>query len=314
MPFGSSLTGAQNKPPSIHHVQPRSKLSENSMRSPDELLQSALAVITHAEGCAIGPILPLFSGGHDSTCACHVASRHRKWKGKVHHIDTGIGSKATRAHVDATAKELGWDLKVYRSPETYEKFVRERGFPGPGRHHWIYVRIKERCVRMICKKRGRVALITGCRKEESTRRMGTVEPIKLGETDKHGNRTNLNRVWVAPCHDWSSEEQAAYMDEFDLPRNPVKIALGMSGECFCGAFASPGELDRIRQHCPDVAAEIDRLAVIARECGTHDKWGTRPPREKGLVAVQSGPLCSSCDLRAMAAGIVFADSDGSKAT
>lgn len=280
------------------------------MRSPEELLASGLAVIDRAHNAGAGPLLPLFSGGHDSTCACHVAMQHPKWRGVVHHIDTGIGSKATRAHVEATAKELGWVLRIWKSLETYEKFIRERGFPGPGRHHWVYVRIKERCVRMMVKeykgKRnrfGRVALITGCRSQESVRRMGHVEPIKIGEVDSDGKRTNMNRVWTAPCHDWSSDEQQAYMHAFDLPRNPVKLALGMSGECFCGAFAAPGELERIRQHCPDVAEEIDRLTLVAQECGTWDKWGQRPT--KGEEEAESGPLCSSCDVRAKLAGVKF---------
>lgn len=291
------------------------------MRTPDELLASALAVIDKAfkTPAKYGikhryprQMVPLFSGGHDSTCACHVASFHWRFSGEVHHINTGIGSKRTLHHVRETAVELGWKLKEYRSPETYEKFVRERGFPGPGRHQWVYIRLKERCVRMMTKG-DRVALITGCRSQESTRRMGHVEPVKVGEwvTDKRtGEKKHvlLNRTWVAPCHDWSSEEQATYMDEHDIPKNPVKIALGMSGECFCGAFASPGEYERIKHYCPDVAAEIDRLAEIARECGKPCVWGTRPDQSKGVVVAESGPLCSTCDLRAHAAGVVFEDS------
>lgn len=280
------------------------------MRNPDELLASALAVIDRAQATAFGAMLPLFSGGHDSTAACHVASKHKKFRGAVYHIDTGIGSKRTRAHVEATAKELGWVLKVLKSSSTFEEYVRHNGFPGPGGHRFIYARLKERCVRQMTKRRGRVALVTGARVGESVRRMGTTIPIRVGEVEgaRAGKpkRVNRNRVWVAPCHDWTSEEQAAYMEEHDLPRNPVKIALGMSGECFCGAFAAPGELERIRHHCPDVADEIDRLADVARECGKHDKWGTRPDGSKGEQAAESGPLCSSCDLRAKAAGVVFA--------
>lgn len=253
---------------------------------------------------------PLFSGGHDSFCACHIASRHQRFEGEVHHINTGIGSVRTREFVEMVCREQGWKLNVYRSTETYEKFVRERGFPGPGRHHWVYARIKDRCVRQMTVGKPKTALITGCRSEESVRRMGTVEPLKVGEYEPSKDRwANIKRVWTAPCHDWSSEEQQLYMDEFDLPRNPVKLALGMSGECCCGAFAAPGEIDRIRHHCPDVACEIDRLTEIARECGTHDVWGTRPPREKGLVAAKSGPLCSTCDRRAYAAGLLFDDTE-----
>lgn len=281
------------------------------MRTPDELLASGLKVIDRAEGCGVGPLIPLFSSGDDSACACHVASQHRKWKGEVNLINTGIGSKASRQHAYYTAKEFGWTVREWKSPETYERTIRLKGFPGPGMHQWVYLKLKDRCVRQMMKRRGRVALISGARAQESVRRMGHVEPVKVGEMVRNRktgrvHRVNLSRVWTAPCHDWSSDEQAAYMDAFDLPHNPVKIALGMSGECFCGAFAAPGELDRIRHHCPDVAEEIDRLTVIARECGTWDRWGQRPT--KGEEAAESGPLCSSCDVRARLAGVVFAPS------
>ena len=295
------------------------------VRHPEELLASALKVLDAAFDCEIRKpvrgkpncylslrpyaIAPLFSGGHDSSCAVHVASRHPRFAGVVHHIDTGIGSKRTREHVERVCRDFGWGLKVYKSKSTYETFVRQRGFPGPGMHQRAYIRLKDRCVEDIV--RGKlIVLVTGCRSQESVRRMGHVEPVKWGEWANNAKtgqkeRIKINRVWSAPCHDWSSEEQRAYMEHFDIPENPVKMTLGMSGECLCGSFAQPGELERVRRHCPDVAAEIDRLAVIARQCGKHDKWGTRPPTEKGVVAVESGPLCSSCDLRAKAAGIVF---------
>lgn len=294
------------------------------MRDPEELLASALKVIDAAFASPIplkrgkktvevlaDQMAAMFSGGHDSTCAVHVAAQHPRFAGVVEHIDTGIGSQRTREHVANVCREMGWELRVWKSPATYEKFVTKIGFPGPGGHTWVYAWLKDRCVSQITKGH-RTAYITGCRSQESVRRMGHVEPVKVGEWATDGKtgekkRVRLNRVWVAPCHDWSSEEQAAYMEHFDLPKNPVKLALGMSGECFCGAFASPGEFERIKQHCPDVAAEIERLTKLAEAAGTPCRWGRRPDGKKGVVATQSGALCSTCDLRAAAAGIVFAD-------
>jgi 3'-phosphoadenosine 5'-phosphosulfate sulfotransferase (PAPS reductase)/FAD synthetase len=345
-----------------------------------ELISRACKVIDEAFVAGAEVMLPMFSGGHDSLTAVYAASAHARFDGRVYHIRTGIGSKATYGFVQDICREYGWNLQTFQSKDTYEKFVRERGFPGPGMHQWAYIRLKERCVRMVCnmhtrdipvKRRGyegstrtikrNVALITGCRKQESERRMGTVEPLKIGEAGKKRVRdprlwfpshwrpqrrraaewvclecfqmnesrtqcfsckqsrfgpladfdhevptlTNKYRFWVAPCHDFSTADQVAFMDAFDLPRNPIKMTpIGMSGECFCGAFARPNEIALIRQHAPDVAEEIDRLAVIAKECGKHCVWGTRPDRRKGVVVAQTGPLCNSCDARAMAAGII----------
>jgi 3'-phosphoadenosine 5'-phosphosulfate sulfotransferase (PAPS reductase)/FAD synthetase len=278
-------------------------------RDADQLLASALAVIDEAFKTKAAKMFPLFSGGHDSLCACFVASHHPRFEGEVYHINTGIGSKKTREFVEEVCEEYGWNLRVYKSPATYEIFVRKRGFPGPGAHHWCYARIKERCIHQIMKGREPKLLITGCRQEESKRRMGSVEPIKIGEVSPTtGKVANRKRIWTAPCFDWDHHEQRAFMNAFGLPRNPVKeSALGMSGECFCGAFARPGELEMIRQIVPDVAIEIERLQKIARECGTPCNWGVRPDWEKGFVKSLTGPLCSSCDRRAMAAGIIVTE-------
>lgn len=276
-------------------------------RSDQGLLDSSLAVIDDAFSKGADVMAALLSGGHDSLSALFTASQHPKWNGEVFHIDTGIGAKATRAHVEDTCREYGWNLTVLKSPSTYEMFVRDRGFPGPGMHQWAYVRLKERCVRMIMRHFGKakVALITGCRSQESTRRMGHVEPLKIGEQSKRGV-VNKRRYWVAPCHDWSSQDQNRFMSGNDLPINPIKrTPLGMSGECFCGAFARPNEIAMVRQYAPDVATEIDRLTDIARQLGKHDQWGTRPDRRKGVVVAKSGPLCNSCDTRAMAAGLII---------
>lgn len=275
------------------------------------LLPKALAVIDEAlDRKTYGVIhnfAPLFSGGHDSYCACFVASQHRRFNGSVYHIDTGIGAKATRAFVEQVCRDEGWKLKVLKSNDTYERFVRDRGFPGPGMHRFAYDRLKDRCINMITKvarHHYKTILITGCRSDESVRRMGSVEPIKFGEFQRDGKRFNKHRIWVAPCHDWTSENQIDFMNLFSMPRNPIKqTALGMSGECFCGAFARPYELEMIREFCPDVAVEIERLQVIAKECGHHNScvWGQRPTKDEEVL--ETGPLCNTCDNKARQAGL-----------
>jgi hypothetical protein len=67
----------------------------------------------------------------------------------------------------------------------------------------------------------------------------------------------------------------------------------MSGECLCGAFAKPGELEMIRFFFPDTAAEIDELERKAKAAKKHCVWGTRPPR-KPKGATRDTWLCF-CD-------------------
>jgi len=283
---------------------------------PDEMIQRGLDVLDQALSLdkrirLFSSLVPLFSGGYDSLCACYIASKHRKFGGRVYHIDTGIGSAATRVYVDQVCKEMDWKLEVLQSPATYESFVSTLGFPGPGSHQWVYNWLKDRCVQQITQGTRYKLLITGCRSEESTRRMGHVQPIKIGERSKESGKTmHLNRLWIAPCHDWTSENQRTFMNEMGFPRNPIKDSLlGMSGECFCGAFARPNEREMIKEFAPDVDRKITRLEVIAKECGIEERnctWGYRKGRKVEEV-VETGPMCNSCDRKASAAGIIIKD-------
>lgn len=293
------------------------------MRTVDELIESGLKVIQSGYIHGASYMVPLLSGGHDSMCACHLASQHERFTRDAHHIDTGIGAEYTRQFVERLCANQGWRLVVYKSPVTFRKFVERYGFPGPGCHGWVYNRLKDRCVRQMVRGRSSKLLITGCRSQESVRRMGHVSPIQVGEWtvvkckrcraarrltgecpfgECKKRRVSLKRIWCAPCHDWSKAEQQLYMDEFGLPTNHLKIAIGLSGECFCGAFAQAGEIDLIRRHAPDVAEEIDTLADIARAAGKPCQWGTRPQKGRIVVAA-TGPLCSSCDQRLAACGV-----------
>ncbi len=275
-------------------------------RDPESILARGLAVIDDAYKAGATLMRPLFSGGNDSHCACHIASQHPNFTGEVNFIRTGIGAKENWEFVKSVCREHRWKLVVHKSKATYERFVSKLGFPGPGAHQWVYNWLKDRCVGYMTRG-GRFARITGCREQESTRRMGHVERIQVGEySEKREKWFKTNRIWTAPCFDWSVAEQAAYMEWYDLPRNPIKEKLGISGECFCGAFASPGEIERIRVHAPDVYRKIMRLSRLAQKHGTHSVWGTRPPKEpKGLIVAKTGMMCSGCDQRAAVAGLLF---------
>lgn len=241
-------------------------------------------------------VLALFSGGHDSLTATSVAMRSGLATA-VAHIDTGTGVPESSEFVEKVCEDEGWPLKVYRPPldeETgkrgaqYEWIVRNYGMPGPGAHGMCYQWLKERALRKIIrdhktKRMQRVALITGVRSQESTRRMGHVEPIqRLGAW-----------VWIAPIHDWTKLDCTDYIKAIGLPRSPVVDLIHMSGECLCGAFARDGELQEIEMWFPGTAERIREFEEIARKNGKPCKWGARPPGAKHRTP--PGQLCFSCD-------------------
>lgn len=236
-----------------------------------------------------------FSGGHDSVCAAHLASQLSGFSGCVH-INTGTGIPQTRRYVHDTCARFDWPLKVYEPPpgHSYREIVLQHGFPGPYAHRFMYSRLKERALRVWLREHlGIVMLVTGVRIYESQRRkMGHVQPIKA----------DGRLVWVAPMIHWGSDDKGRYMGQHSLPENEVVQIMHYSGECLCGAYARPGELNELRAFFPDVATRIEALEREVAPTGKHCRWGQIPPTEPQendpMQTVFS--LCASCPSRALA--------------
>lgn len=243
----------------------------------------------------------LTSGGNDSIVPLHLFKDHPRVTAAVH-IDTGIKAPDVEPHVRKSCDDLGLPLLIYRAtehtrgdgtpdPQDYDAIVRTHGFPGPAQHGSMYRRLKERQIERLIRdhkadRHDRILLVTGVRKSESNRRMGHVE-----ETKREGAR-----VWVAPIAHWNDEDMRVYRAHHNLPENPASKKLGMSGECLCGAYAKPGELARLEQHYPDIAARLHRLK---HESGCLWDWEHGPDAQwieagRGQGSLGFTPLCTSC--------------------
>lgn len=252
-------------------------------------IQTALARISAAiERTKPIAVFGLFSGGHDSVTATTVASLHPKFTSAVH-INTGIGVARTRQYVRETCALKGWTLAEYEAaknvngkgkpdPQIYRELVMKLGFPGPHGHGMMYARLKERCLRMLQrewkaignkKRPRRVMYISGCRSEESMRRMANTKEVQI----------DGQRIWCAPIHDWSKEDCHALMEHCSVPRNPVVDLIHKSGECLCGAFAQKGELEELKLH-PETRPAYDELVAIQADviaAGLPWGWEDAPP-------------------------------------
>lgn len=242
------------------------------------------ALAEHLDGHAVAGMVLLFSGGNDSTTLAHM---FRYQATHAAHANTTIGIEETRQFVRDTCADWGLPLLEKFPPETYRELVVQRGFPGPAMHWLMYTRLKERCLDQVRSelvsnpRKERVVFIAGRRREESARRANIVLHERRGST-----------IWVSPIANWTKLDLNTYRSMFDVPRNPVTDKLHMSGECLCGPFAKPGELDEIRYWYPDVAAEIDSIAADVAAAGhpeTLCRWGHGEGR-----ASRVGMLCSSC--------------------
>lgn len=253
-------------------------------------------------------VIALFSGGHDSLVATHVASQHLQFSFACH-LNTGIGIEQTRDFVRATCEGWQVELREYEAanyirqdgkpaPQRFEEFILAYGFPGPAQHSRMYQRLKERPLRQMIReldrdKSDRVILVTGVREQESVRRMAHVEPIQVWEGTK---------IWVAPIWHFSACDVNHYIRDNGLNRNPVVDLLHSSGECLCGAYAHKGEKEEIREWFPEMAAYLDELERQTNVAGFPWGWEDAPPEwfyaiKNGQMSLPGMMLCSTCEVR-----------------
>lgn len=251
-----------------------------------DLYDEALSV--HLDGKELVASCVLYSGGNDSTVLTHL------FRGRATHAihaNTTIGIEQTRQFVRDTCEAWGLPLIEKVAPTPYRDLVIERGFPGPAMHFKMYQRLKERCLVAARNDlvddpyRQRVVFIAGRRRQESKRR----EAVPI-----HERKGSV--IWSSPLAFWTKLDLTTYrLMAGDVPSNPVSDVLHMSGECLCGAFAHPGELDEIGSWFPEVRAEIEALEREVRAAGHPESlctWGHGRGRPSEV-----GPLCSSCDVR-----------------
>ncbi|NKT41781.1 phosphoadenosine phosphosulfate reductase family protein [Rhodococcus hoagii] len=245
-------------------------------------------VVKHLGDKKLAAACILFSGGNDSTVLAHL---FRNKATHAIHANTTIGIEKTRQFVRDTCQAWGLPLLEEEAPTTYRDLVLERGFPGPAMHFKMFQRLKERGLMSARRKlvadsrRERVVFIAGRRRAESARR----SDIPLDE-----RRGSV--IWVSPLAMWTKLDMNTYrLMCGDVPVNEVSDLIHMSGECLCGAFAKPGELEEIRAWFPEAAAAIDQLERDARAAGHPEpfcRWG----HGMGGAPSKSGALCSSCSV------------------
>lgn len=277
-------------------------------------------------------VIAAYSGGNDSIVTTHFAAK--EFDAEPVHFATGIGIKKTLEHAKTACESFGCPLRVecakvrgkpkkmrdgrpfdvsilpagnWRDGKTpFEEYVFNFGFPGIEQHGRMYQRLKEKPMRAVVAdlKRNRkrtdcVLVVSGIRQDESSTRAGY----------KRAVQKDASVIWVNPFYWTSAVHFEAYRQEFGLPRNPVKTAVGISGECLCGAYAKPGEKERVRAIEPETAEYLDRLEAIVRdEQGFPWGWEENPPswwgdakRGQGFLfdvaaPVASGfrPMCVGC--------------------
>jgi 3'-phosphoadenosine 5'-phosphosulfate sulfotransferase (PAPS reductase)/FAD synthetase len=270
-----------------------------------KVLDQAIGIAeTHMTGRArlyrrITGVVGMYSGGNDSSTLAHLMQGRLTHLG---HANTGIGVSRTRVFVRETAAGyFGLPLLEKSAPKVidgYRHLVLERGFPGPAQHYKMYQRLKERSFNAMRDElisdphRERVVFVAGRRRDESARR------AEVPEMERE-----RSIMWVSPLALWTKLDMNLYRSRFDIPVNPVSEILHMSGECLCGSFAKPGELEWLVRWFGDdegvqLIAELEDLLEGREDIPPERRkwgWGAYAKDRDALMArAKVGRLCAAC--------------------
>ncbi|GIH27939.1 hypothetical protein Aph01nite_62490 [Acrocarpospora phusangensis] len=291
--------------------RPAKAASRPPLRTLDQAIARSHELI--AEALDRYPIVArqaLVSGGNDSSILLHLVRDYLDSSAhdSVVHVNTGTGIPETTQYVRDLAAAWSLPLRELHPRDSYEDLVLGRiiartgknagqrqvwkGFPGPAGHGVMYRRLKDEPL-----QRNRASIIGT---HGRSRKVLYLAGMRWGESDQRfRNASEIDPqggiIWVSPIVHWTNEQMAEYRRRYLVPRNEVAAHLHMSGECLCGAYAKPGELDEIEFFYPRVAYRIRSLEQQVKQAGISAcKWGQAPPGSKLKPGSVAGRLCSSC--------------------
>lgn len=228
----------------------------------------------------------LFSGGDDSLTVGEVVSEFQNINYAIH-CDTGTGIPETQFFVreHCIKKQIPLIIERPHLKDSYETYCLEYGFPGKNdtQHFEMYKRLKDhgidRAISQIRKGKniGKVVLISGARKEESKRRMGSA--VNITEEG--------NLIWVNFINEWKKSECIDYLQNRNIERSPVVKILGRSGECNCGVYADREiELPLLKEHFPSFYKTL--MVLEERVIANGFPWGWAEDIPHGLQKYKNG--------------------------
>lgn len=250
----------------------------------------------------------MFSGGDDSLTTLYAAKELGIPFDYIIHGNTGTGIKETHDFVLEVVSNFPNVKFIETHPkkeESYEVYVRERGFYGNGKkaHQMSYSNLKGKPFRRAISKHIRkrrhnynILLLNGARRNESEqRKINCVSPY---------NEFDKPNIWVNLINDWDREDCLSFLEERKIKRNPVSIKLGRSGECNCGTTAKRKELHEMRDN--GFHSVPDMIELLENEVAPVFPWGWsyKCPRNNARKNLEDAgqlsafmPMCSGCSIR-----------------
>ena len=241
-------------------------------------------------------IVSMVSGGKDSAASHAVAQALGLKVDLIIHGNTRCGIPQTSKWVERQYGSGPVDFTVADAGTAYEDYALRKGFFGKGvsAHAFAYRVLKAQPFRKTIShkirqgKRGvRILLLNGARKDESENRRKNLPVMRADPAAP-------NNVWVNLIHNWTQVDRDQFLEQHQVPINPVAKALCRSGECMCGTMQSKAERAEAAVLYPAWGNWLDGLEKEVRHLHGFG-WGEPFPRRrvKGQADLFQ-PMCKDC--------------------
>jgi 3'-phosphoadenosine 5'-phosphosulfate sulfotransferase (PAPS reductase)/FAD synthetase len=184
---------------------------------------------------------------------------------KVVHVDTTISLPGVKEYVLKMCKRYKWHYRIVKPKSDFFSLAKNRGMPTR-RGRWCCFQLKIAPLIEYTMKMERPRIqITGMRAHESTRRSMSVSN---GEISQLMWREIGEHYLYSPIFDWRKEDINKYVEQNNLPLNPIYDVIGRSGECMCGVYQTLKEIKAIRDNFPEFFDQFVELEKHFRSKGS----------------------------------------------
>lgn len=194
----------------------------------------------------------LFSGGKDSLATLAYMKDIAAIAGKTItalHVDTTVGFPEVEVYVRDTCAKLEVQLEVVKPQSDYFSLVADWGIPAFN-SRWCCRELKIKPLSTFLQGiDGAKIVFDGIRAAESHVRAKYM-PFWF--------HPGFGCLSVSPIFRWSDEDVQGYIKDQELPQGD-HLALGTSGECWCGAYKKRSDFEALCRLNPDL---YDKLSEV----------------------------------------------------
>jgi len=225
----------------------------------------------------------LFSGGKDSLVVLHLCKQHYDGL-KCIHIDTTCSLPGVLEYVKQVCDQLDVPLIIIRPKQSFFELAQKWGFPSFKRR-WCMTRLKDAPLKeYLTRISGSSVLFDGRRALESPRRKRLFkERENVGLDPAISWKHDFKTFVISPIWDWADEQVDAYIQEHDLPLNPLTKVFGFSSDCLCPVFKDEQFFRLLRVKYPEIFQTLLELEASMRKGGSFAYFKNRKFYLKSLL-------------------------------